>query len=362
MKSLLIVDDDMALTDTVQHIFEHAGYHVKVVYDGIEGWQQVHEDVPDIIVADINMPEMDGFEFLEHVRNYKPTETIPFIFMTARTEREFLRKGMELGADDFVPKPFSANEIIASVETALNKREKIDSIYEDTLSLLRKNITYALPHELRTPLQTISGYAYLIETDYQNMPPEDIKMMSQTIRQASKRLERLIENMLGYVQIEMISSDPQQQRQLRNNILPNAGEIIQECAEKVADRWGRIEDLHMQVEHGVLRMSAENLSRIIEELVDNAFKFSDSGKIVGVKTIANQKDFMIIIHDRGRGMSSQQLELIGAYMQFDRMLHEQQGSGLGLTIARRLVELHQGTLHIRSLPNDGTFITIKFPM
>lgn len=362
MKSVLVVDDNVALTGTVREIFEHVGYHVNVVYDGVEGWRQIQHDVPDIIIADINMPEMDGFEFLELVRNYKPTETTPFIFMTARTEREFLRKGMELGADDFVPKPFSAVEIIASVETTLRKREKIDIEHEKTLSQLRRNITYTLPHELRTPLQTITGYAYLMEMDYEAITSDEIKTMSGEIRQASKRLERLIENTLAYAQIELIASDPIQQEQLRKTTLSDTAETIELNAEQMATKWDRTHDLHLQIENHELPISADNLCRIIQELVDNAFKFSEDNTAVIVEATTYHDDYVISVQDQGRGMSSKQIKQIGAYMQFDRVLHEQQGSGLGLAIAKRLVELHLGTMNIDSLPDAGTMITIKIPL
>ena len=298
--------------------------------------------------------------FLKHVRGSYTTETIPFIFLTARSEREELRQGMILGADDFVTKPFSAKEIVQSVESVLNKHTKINEKHESTITILRKNISYALPHELRTPLQSILGYSELMALDYDTLTPEDIAMMSKMVFKAGSRLQRLAENTLAYAQIELISSDPIQQRQLRNNILPDTADVIDLSATTIAQKYDRIDDLKLQLANKVLRISNENMTRIIEELIDNAFKFSDESTTVTVKSMDCDTSYKILIQDNGRGMSADHIDQIGAYMQFDRLLYEQQGSGLGLIIAKRLVELHKGTFHIRSKPNDGTLITIEF--
>lgn len=360
MTKILIVDDDANLAKSISDIFEVMGYDVQTAHNGLAGWKQVQLEIPDIIVSDIQMPGMNGYEFLQAIRSHKPTETMPFVFLTARSEREHLRQGMVLGADDFVSKPFSAKEIVESVEAILDKHHKIYAKHEKTISQLRKNITYALPHELRTPLQSILGFAELMTMDFETLSPDDISMMSNMILKAGNRLQRTVENTLAYAQIEMIASDAEKLRLLRNNILPDTVCVIEDSIAMISEKWDRSNDLRVKLENQVLRISVENLTRIIEELVDNAFKFSESGTPVTIKTVASDSSYKILIHDRGRGMTAEQIEQVGAYIQFERMLYEQQGSGLGLTIAKRLIELHQGKLSIRSIQGDGTLITVEF--
>jgi len=360
MTKILVVDDDANLAQSISDIFEVMGYDVQTAHNGLDGWNLVQLEIPDIIVSDIQMPGMNGYELLQAIRNDQTTETMPFVFLTARSEREHLRQGMVLGADDFVSKPFSVKEIVESVEATLNKHQRIYAKHESTITSLRKNITYALPHELRTPLQSILGFAELMNMDYDHLSPDDIKMMSGMILKGGVRLQRTVENTLAYAQIEMIATDPEKKRLLRNNILPDTVCVIEDSIATVAEKWNRTKDVQLQLENQVLRISAENLTRIIEEIVDNAFKFSDNGTPVVVKSINSTASFKILIYDKGRGMTADQIEHVGAYMQFERMLHEQQGSGLGLTIAKRLVELHKGALHIRSVPKQGTIVTIEF--
>ena len=118
----------------------------------------------------------------------------------------------------------------------------------------------------------------------------------------------------------------------------------------------------MKLDHSVLRISSENLTRILTELLDNAFKFSKDGSEVTLCCQAKDDRFIIQIEDNGRGMSPEQLQLIGAYMQFDRVVYEQQGMGMGLTIAKRLVELHDGDFTIRSRQDAGTTVRIELPV
>lgn len=361
MKQVLVVEDNVDVAQYICDIFEINGYHVRVAYDGSAGWDEIQYELPDVVVSDVDMPEIDGYQLLELVRNNSITETLPFILLTARTERDNIRLGMNLGADDYVTKPFAAKEILRSVETMLGKQEKIQKKQETTLRLLRKNISYSLPHELRTPLQAIIGFANLLQMDYADMDRDSIKMMADTIFDSGMRLQHLAENMLAYAQIELISSDPKQQEQLRNNILRDPVKKITACAEKVATRYERINDLNLELDDKVLRITADNLYHIVAEIIDNAFKFSDSGSPVTVVTQAYEEYYEIVVTDCGRGMNPEQIQLIGAYMQFDRVLYEQQGMGMGLIIAKRLVELHLGTFSIESKLGRGTQITIRLP-
>lgn len=359
MKTVLVVEDNVGVAEYIRDIFEVRGYAVRVAHDGEDGWQELQEEIPDVIISDLEMPELNGFELLQRVRDYKPTETLPFIMLTARSERENIRHGMNSGADDYLTKPFAANEILASVETMLGKHAKHQEKKRKTLDILRKNITYALPHELRTPLQSVLGYANMMQMDSEVLTPEQISMMADMIFKAGMRLQRMTENALTYAQIEIISSDPEQKAQLRNHILHDPANVIEKTAENVAEEYDRLGDLQLYFDHQVIQMSSENLECIIRELLSNAFKFSDAGTPVEIHTNVSDTHYNIEICDQGRGMDLEQIHLIGPYMQFDRIIYEQQGMGMGLTIAKRLVELHEGVFKINSRPNEGTCILVQ---
>ena len=362
MPNVIAIDDNPSVLDTVVNILEAAGYEAKGVLSGQVGVQLVRDRPPDLVLCDIDMPQVSGYEVLRELRLDPTTSTIPIIFLTALTEHDDMRKGMELGADDYLTKPFTAKELLNAVSAQLKKQQAVAAKLEDTLKLLRKNIAYALPHELRTPLAGIIGYAGVLEADADSLPSDEVRTIAGRIVKSGYRLHRVLENYLVYAQLEIMATDPAQLEALRNHIVPNAGEVIAAQAKQTAEDANRLTDLDLQVENIALQISEGDLKKIIDELVGNGFKFSSSGSAVRVKTTRAANLYALHILDRGHGMAPEQIQNIGAYMQFERMMREQQGLGLGLTIAKRLVELHNGKFDIRSEPNRGTLVRLVFPV
>ena len=362
MENILVIEDDPAIREGIGDFLKMEGFAVRTAKNGKEGLQQVWERIPTLIICDIRMPIVDGYDVLRTIRNDAKTVTLPFIFLTANDGRENQRLGMELGADDFITKPFTPNELLTAVDTQLRKRQLISQKYEHTLTLLRQNIIYALPHELRTPLTLIMAYADMLIEDAEIIKPDDLQKWADTILRASQRLHRTMENYLVYVQLELVASDKAALVELRNHITGNVGEVITSAAKQAAHDMGRPGDLQLDITKFALQIAADDLEKIVYEIVGNAFKFSEAGAKVAVKSTKDDKSYCLTIEDRGRGMTPDQIESIGAYMQFERTLYEQQGLGLGLAIACRLVDLHQGTFQVQSSPGKGTMITIHFPL
>jgi signal transduction histidine kinase len=228
--------------------------------------------------------------------------------------------------------------------------------------MLRKNITYALPHEFETPLTGVLGYGHMLLMDTDNLKADEIREYATWIIKSGERLQRLIENYLVYAQIEIMSSDPKQVQALRNHIIKNTDDLIREEATRIADESSRIADLQLDLCDVALQISAGDLRKIISELVQNAFKFSSAGTPVHVSAKRTDKTFNLLIRDQGRGMTAEQIQQMGAYMQFERKLYEQQGIGLGFSIAKRLILLHGGQLNLSSVAGMETLVEIIFPI
>src|SRR5690348_3314554 len=130
MKKILVVEDAQSLRKDILEMLGFEGFHAIGAENGLIGVQRAREFLPDLVICDIMMPEMDGYGVLEELRKDATTATIPFIFLTARTDRTDMRQGMELGADDFLTKPFHAVELLATVRTRLRKREILNQIAE----------------------------------------------------------------------------------------------------------------------------------------------------------------------------------------------------------------------------------------
>jgi signal transduction histidine kinase len=228
---------------------------------------------------------------------------------------------------------------------------------------LRDNISLMMPHEMRTPLNGIISNAEMLAHSAATLKPDDIAEIGQEIHKSSERLARLIENFLIYAQLELVAADPKNVNALRVGRTEHPKGLIKHHAAAQATHANRLPDLSFELSDIPLAIAEEYLSKIMDELLQNAFKFSvaDSPVCVTLAEAPQGGAVTLSVSDKGRGFTAEQINRIGAYMQFDRKLHEQQGLGLGLTIAKRLVELHGGKFSIVSDKESGTVISARFP-
>jgi two-component system sensor histidine kinase/response regulator len=361
MKKILVIDDEEWLREMVQLALRQRGYTVVEAENGAIGIEKARKELPDLILCDVNMEKVDGYLTLSSLRTEPSTAAIPFILMTGLADNAGMRHGMELGADDYLPKPFTIDALYAAVEARLKKAQMLREESERRLTDLRDAISMALPHELRTPLNGILAYGEIFKTDAETLKPAEIAEMGQVICDSGRRLERLVENFLIYAQLEMLGADSQRVNALRSKQTLLPARLAEIHAAKQAEQANRTADLEFDLTSVPVPMSDEYFGKIVDELTQNAFKFSATGSKVRVALTDGENAVVLSVGDAGRGFSTEQITKVGAYMQFDRKIQEQQGLGLGLSIARRLTELHGGTLTIRSSKGAGTTIEVRLP-
>ena len=362
MKRILVIDDEVWLREMVRMALNQRGYEVIEAEDGNVGVEIARKQLPDLVLCDVNMEKLDGYGTLSALRNDSATATIPFILMTGLADNAGMRQGMDLGADDYLPKPFTLEGLYGAVEARLKKDKTIKDQAQGALTDLRQNLSMMLPHELRTPLNGILAYGDMLAADPSSFSPEEIADMGQTIAQSGRALERLVETFLAYSQVEILRADPQVNVSLQAKRATKAAQLAEEAVRKQAEESKRTGDLQLNLTPLTVGMSEEYFSKLVGELTHNAFKFSKSGTPVSVTLSSSAGTIMLTVSDRGRGMTADQITKIGAFMQFDRKTHEQQGLGLGLTIARQLAEIHGGALVIESEFGVGTTATVKLPV
>jgi signal transduction histidine kinase len=281
--------------------------------------------------------------------------------MTGLGDTEAMRKGMEMGADDYLPKPFTAPQLLGAIDARLRKRELFRQSAEKKLADLRANLTLALPHEMVTPLNGIFGLAQLLAAEAQTLSPQEVAEFGRDILLCAERLQRTVQNFLLYGQLEIQAADPGARAALRAQRTEQCGALIENRARRAATAAHRGADLQLEVAGGAVAMASDLFTRLVDELVGNAFKFSQSGHPVRVVTTSDNGFFKLAVEDRGVGMTPEQIASVSAYTQFDRRRHEQQGAGLGLAIVKRLAELHGGELKIQSEPGVGTTVHVSLP-
>lgn len=359
---VLVIDDTAEVRFIIAETLSLYGFNVLTAEDGLSGVKLAEEQLPALVICDITMPNLDGYGTLKAMRERESTAGIPFIFLSGATEKADVRRGMELGADDYLTKPFTPKELMAAVNARLEKQAEVQRQSEKRLNELRGSLSLALPHELRTPLNGIMGLAQIMIEDHAIMPPEEVLESSRFIHDAALRLHRLIENFLVYSQIELMGLEAKV-LDVNSVIAPVAVEtVVPDVARRVAERHKRQGDLLFKMAPAAVFVPTENLTKIVEELVDNAFKFSDPGKAVLVFSEVQGSDCVLGFTDRGRGMTAEHISRIGPHMQFERNKFEQQGAGLGLYIAKRITELLAGQFHVESQPGLGTTVRVRFAM
>jgi len=361
MTSILAIEDNDGVREELVDILRFEGYQVVAAENGRQGLELIEKVKPDLIVCDMMMPEMDGYETLRHVRSTPGYATVPFVCLTARAERGDMRRAMESGADDYVTKPFTAEELLAAVRAGLGKRARADQESEGKLNDLRKRLSTTLPHELRTPLSGILGFADALLDPATAADPAEVIECAGYIEASARRLSRLIENFLLFAELELLEQT--QYRRISWLREPSAAATyIERAARKVAAAANREADLVIEVVPASVCVTESYLGKLVEELVDNGCKFSKPGNPVRVYSAIEGNDLVLRVSDRGIGMNPEQIQSIQAYVQFDRVMHEQQGMGLGLAIARRIVTLCEGTLVIESEPGQGTTVMVRVPI
>lgn len=368
MKTVLIIEDTDFISENIAITLGFEGYNAVVACDGVDGLKKLEEHKPDLVLCDVSMPRLDGFGVLAEIKKRPEFQTIPFIFLTAKAEKSDMRRGMELGADDYLTKPFTTEELVAAVTTQLTKKEKVVSHYEEKLDELRGTISYSLPHEFRTALNGILGYSDIIlqmanaASSDTHVDPAELKEVAEAIRESGKRLSRMTENYLAYTQIRAVLDVPAKVAEFRSQITISTLDTIQDVVMALSPIFSRETDVRLDIEDATVQIGPQNLYKLCSELIDNALKFSNKGDAVTVKGSAEAGTYKIEVVDSGRGMTTEQIESIGAYQQFGRREFEQQGAGLGLAIAKLLVLLHGGEFTVSSETGNGTVVKVTLPI
>lgn len=357
MSKILVIEDEQDVRDNIVEILELEGFETKNAKNGIIGLKLAQQYNPDIIICDILMPIVNGYEVLDKLRKNPKTALIPFIFLTAKATSEDLRRGMDIGADDYLTKPFKIDTLLKVVQIQLEKKEASKKPIKNLLH----DLTFKLPHELFTPLTPIIGFSKLLyEEEYLNKP-EEIKSMAKSIHTSALRLERLMGNYLLYA--DLLYEKHQNQMILEENLLYSFRhkEILYFIKKKMKSK-NREKDLIVTLDTDTVTLPAKSFRKILEEILDNAIKFSKPGDSITVSTTIDKDNFIMKVIDQGIVFKKEQISRIGAFVQFDRDIHEQQGLGLGLFLVQQLLKNHKGTLSITSGTKRGIIVKITLPL
>ncbi len=361
MKKILVIEDEELLRTSLMELLEIEDYEVIGAKDGVVGLQRANDDKPDLIICDIMMPRMNGYEVIKNLKENPNTETIPFIFLTAKADKVDSRFGMDLGADDYLTKPFNKFDLYNSVKSRLEKQSKVNQKYEAKIQTLKANLASTLPHELRTPLNGILASSQFLLQEVDELDKSEIKELLQTIYISGKRLSQLVTNYLLYSEIEIISYDVDACNKLLNQKILSVKELTENVFKNRFEENERELDLRINIVDAQINFSESYYKKICEELADNAYKFSNQDQLVKVTTHLENEIFCIKVANINNLNINITAEDVSAYVQFNRDVFEQQGSGMGLAIVKKLMGIYNGKLNIRNLENNYIEFSVEIP-
>jgi len=359
---ILIVDDERDLVTMLAYNLGKKGYQISTAYNGFEAWEKIESGKPDLLILDLMMPDLDGWELCRLVRRSQTKEVndIAILMLTARAMPEDRVYGLEIGADDYLTKPFSLSELILRVEKLARKRKSVSELKEEMESLQssmhrRETDLKRVVHDLKNPLLSIGASAKRMLRRSQN--EEELKILGM-IYDSSVRLTGWIDDTLSSdkLEAEIKEVDVQQLIQQVVNLLKETSE------EKKIDISF---DPLPAIPH--IMCQEQLMFRAIENLLNNALKYTPSGGKVNVTITPylqwKEGGFVeISVKDTGVGILEDEIDRIFEPFYRGRNNSGQPGAGLGLSFAKQAVEVHGGKILVQSEPRKGSTFSILLPV
>jgi len=374
---VLLADDNVAMRRFLTELLS-AHYDVEAVATGDAALRAARERLPDLILSDVEMPGLDGLSLLRELRADPKTQTVSVVLVSARSGEESRIAGLDVGADDYLEKPFTAREFMArvnaNVRLARMRREVMEHdqrrLVAEAANEAKTRFLTTMSHELRTPLNAIAGHVQLLEMGLYGPVTDDQREALDRIYRSEQRLLTLITEILNFSQLEAGKVQYQMREVAVHELLVGIGTLIepQLHTKGVTYRYVPSEDANL-----VVYTDPDRLTQIILNLLSNAIKFTESGGRVtmecvvahdGEMTVGPWDRLIIRVSDTGRGIPADKLALVfEPFVQLDRhLVHEsQQGVGLGLSISRDLVQHLGGELAVESVEGVGTTFSLAMP-
>lgn len=335
---ILVAEDDPLIRETLVDLLSMHDFEVVAATNGREALEAFSRVNPDIILSDIRMPEMDGYELLRSIHRQLPW--MPVILLSAKAAASDIRMGMELGADDYLTKPFDIEKVVQSVRTRVERAKLVAKRMDSRGAFLRRY----LPHELRTPLAGIVGFGDILQHDLESgdaLDPEALKSYAEGIMKSADRLLDIVENFTLWADLSTGNEDLN--KYLFAKPEPKFTIVLKEQLLACAARYGRETDTQFLLEHTDLPYEPKFLNRIACNLFDNACKFSLPGSVIKVAGRVTADDYVLSFENQ-RASDMEPAPRPDFFEQPDRPRIEQQGLGLGLALGRLYAAAINGRL------------------
>ena len=359
MKKILIIEDDNNIRESIDDLLRMKGYKTIVAKNGEEGLLLSETNRVDLVVCDIMMPGIDGYNVLKKMREDYKTANLPFIFLSAKSQKEDLRSGMKLGADDYLTKPFLSSELFEAIETRLSRQEVLYDRVADDMQLLNVRTNNLVNNELIEATQSIGMFSDLIINNIDYYSATETVEVAHIIKGKAAKLNRRLRNLMLFQTLRGSKIAEANNNENKKGHTSNANNLISNTTLQVAKEYKRELDINMiELANTNVAIFESNLAIIFEEVIRNAFENSKEGQLVTIESVNSENSLEIHVSNKGKAIPEKSVELTKT-LEIITDLNDS-FSGFGLYLAAQLTNKAGGSLSVKRQDDiNEVIITLK---
>ncbi|MCK5103201.1 MAG: hybrid sensor histidine kinase/response regulator [Cyclobacteriaceae bacterium] len=355
-QKVLIVDDVTKNIQLVANFLKQAGYEINYAISGKTAIRHIKKEKFDLILLDIMMPEMDGFEVCHKLKSDDETKDIPVIFLTAKADIDSITKAFKVGGIDYITKPFNKAELLARVKTHLELQQQKRNLKE--LNATKDKFFSIIAHDLKNPFSSLLGISKMLTQDLRNMTMKELQESSDVMYSSAQNLYKLLENLLDWSRLQSGLFEIKPQSFNVRELVTHGIVLFSTSAEqKRISIKNNINKLHE------VYADPEMIDTVIRNLISNSIKFTKPGGLITIASAKKNGSIEIIVKDNGVGISTnikKNLFKIDSKVSMPGTENEP-GSGLGLMLCKDLVKINKGKISVKSKHGKGSEFIITLP-
>lgn len=367
---ILIVDDNHVNLDVLHRTLQSEGHNISAVSSGKDALRVAPRLQPDLILLDIMMAGMDGFEVCAALKEHKLTKDIPIIFVTAKNDVQDIVNGFQVGCVDYITKPVNQKEVCVRVKNhlimqnlTLTRGKMIAELESNNKKLiavnkLKNKFLGMAAHDLRNPLATIRGFSEIL-LDKQTLANQESREFLSIIHESSQHLLEMVNDLLDYSVIESGNLDLQLKMNSIKGLVENQIKMNQFLAERK----------NIQIDKSIAQtpetvFDSRRIGQVLDNLLSNAIKFSNNGGSVAVEVGVAGQNIEVVVKDKGVGISKEeQKKLFQSFPKLSSQPTEgEKSTGLGLAIVKKIIDAHDGFMKVESEPGLGSKFIFFLPL
>ena len=365
VSKILVIEDERNVRENIVELLEAESFEVFSAKDGFEGIFLAQAHSPELILCDVNMPELDGYGVLNTLRKDPEIAITPFIFLTAKAASEEIRQGMNLGADDYLTKPFSRQELLATIKARLSKQKIHAQNTDILLNNIGESLSYSISEKIFNPLDEILAASEIFVQDANSIESSDIKKLGDHIQSNSKFLKRAILNIFMYLNMELMFHNSETLEVIKNIYTTRPGDFVFMISMRLARKYECSKNITVNIENARLKISSSDWNKIVEESLAFVFSLFQKGSFIDIKTQIIENSFQYSIRLEIDELPDNVIHKISQVTPRGQSFYEDLDPGLGLLIIDFIVKLYDGDFIIKGEKTScgyAVILLVSFPI